>query len=1318
MTRRSNLLTPANRSAFYLLAILVLSLSFPYAVNAQTPPSPPSSITATATSVTKVSLAWSAAIAGDLPLSSYHVYKGSSPDNMVQCATTTKTSYVDQSASAGTTEYYGVKAADTHGNLSQMSPLASLTVPTPPSPPASVTATSTSTTKVSLSWTAAASGGLPIANYRVFKGSSPSGMAQVAITTKLTYTDTAVTSGSTYYYGVEAADTGGDVSAMSAPAQVTVLSAPSAPATVAAAPTSTSKVSVSWSAAVSGGLAIQNYRVFKGSSPSSLTQLAITTKLSYNDTAVSAGATYYYAVKASDTAGDLSPMSTVVQVTVFMPPSPPGGLTATPTGATKVSLTWSAAASGGLPIQYYQVYRGTSASNLTKLATVTQISYTDKSISAGTTYYYGVMAQDTAADLSSMSAIVSSAGLSGPGAPPNVAATPLSTTKVSLTWSAAPTGGLPIQYYQVYRGSSPASLVKLATVTQTSYTDQSVSSNTTYYYGVESQDSGGDLSPMSAVAAVTLPLPPSPPANVTPTATSTTMVSLTWSTAASGGLPVQYYAVFRGTTPANLSRVGTATQPSYMDTTVTAKTSYYYGVEAEDSGMDYSSMSAVAAVTVPSAPAAPTGVVAAPASATRVTLTWSPAASGGLPVQYYQVYRGNSPTALSLLVTVTQTCFTDSTLSPGNTYYYGVVAEDSGADLSPQSAVASVTMYTMPAAPAGLAASAASSILPGAPQATYSITLSWSASVTGGLPILCYQVYRGSSRSNMTQVAGVSQTSFTDNAVSAGTAYYYAIIAADTGGDLSPMTDPVVATTAGGQTSGLFNILPMNINSFTPTTDNLPGLPTVETAAGPTASLGYQEGKVINGKAIYFPWQVPNGGSTWVSDISNGIGHSVILSYDATQGINGFANAANWTYFDLTTLPWYSKGSIQPGNQLPNLPAGFQGGAVQGNMVYPAPKAGSGEPYGGAGPYPVFIQYNSTKALNDPAAYQTFVPPPETSQVMGYTYGWCNAVSDGRFIYYAPLSNALTGNSGNIFRYDTTRPFSNLATGGMTSAWANFDMHQAPGFNPGGLDPNAEGFQAVVYDGNRYIYFIPFNALLIVRYDTWNGGVAPDPTGFTNVANYVTFDPTRLGTSGFPTVAGQGNTANLAGFTGATVVWDANNQNEYLYLVPWGTYPNNAQNPTLQSTVARVRIGTMTQSGWNPVDITSTAADPDPSAPDWEMYDLSLLTQNPAWPTNWPVLQLNPTFSDQSAIAGWQAAFVTTNDSTGTTFPPRVGFVPDTSEFLVEHDVGHDLYDPTGWYVSNIPITYNYGTMGGGYDPASATLFPASPNVPFFAFQF
>jgi len=529
-------------------------------------------------------------------------------------------------------------------------------------------------------------------------------------------------------------------------------------------------------------------------------------------------------------------------------------------------------------------------------------------------------------------------------------------------------------------------------------------------------------------------------------------------------------------------------------------------------------------------------------------------------------------------------------------------------------------------------------------------------------------------------------------------------------------SNPVVNTPEASTTP--VNILPTVTNSFIPGSPTLPGLPTVPLVQpdGSTImadSVGYQDGFFVNGKAIYFPWQVVNGGTNWINVINNGVPNSVILSYNASAGVIGFNNPSNWSWFDLSTLPYAGKGTIQPGNQDYNTPAGYMGGTVVANMVYPTPNSNHA--------YPVFIAYDSSQPLDSPGAYQTFVPPP-MGGALGARYGWCSATNDGRYVYYAPLANSVNGDSGNIFRYDTTQPFSDI------HSWSNFDM----GVH---ISQKAESFQSATYDGHRFVYFIPFHKKLIVRYDTWGGGSAPDPAAFTNSGSYRTFDPTKLNTAGYPKAAGQGKPSNLFGFTGTAVAWDSAHRNEYLYLVPWAVYPGNitggagqgAQNPVLESTAARVRIGIQNKSAWHYVDFTA-ANTAQASAPNWEIYDLRLLTQNPAWPAAWPKTYpetVGPAFAGQSTIAGWQIAYVVTSPS------PMVGFVPDTSQFFVQHSVDHPLADPSGWYVAQVPVCcsitpptlcpgtgYHCGTMGGGYDPVNQILYPSSPANPLFAIQF
>ena len=79
---------------------------------------------------------------------------------------------------------------------------------------------------------------------------------------------------------------------------------------------SSTSVTVTWSENIPpGGLPIKTYKIFRGTSPTGLTQLAIRPTASLIDTTVSPNVTYYYAVGATDTGMDVSPMSATAMVT-------------------------------------------------------------------------------------------------------------------------------------------------------------------------------------------------------------------------------------------------------------------------------------------------------------------------------------------------------------------------------------------------------------------------------------------------------------------------------------------------------------------------------------------------------------------------------------------------------------------------------------------------------------------------------------------------------------------------------------------------------------------------------------------------------------------------------------------------------------------------------------------------------------------------------------------------------------------------------------------------------------------------------------------
>src|SRR5467141_363543 len=209
--------------------------------------------------------------------------------------------------------------------------------PAPPSAPQNLVATG-GNAQVTLTWQAPASdGGSPVTNYKIYRGVAPG--SETLLTTVgnvLTYTDSGVTNGVTYYYQVSAVNSPGE-GAKSNEASA-MPSAPPSPPSPPSAPTNlvatagNAQVGLTWQAPASnGGSPISNYRIYRGTSSNGETLLAtIGNVLTYTDTTVTNGVTYYYQVSAVNAAGE-GPRSNEASATPSPPPPPPDfGISATP----------------------------------------------------------------------------------------------------------------------------------------------------------------------------------------------------------------------------------------------------------------------------------------------------------------------------------------------------------------------------------------------------------------------------------------------------------------------------------------------------------------------------------------------------------------------------------------------------------------------------------------------------------------------------------------------------------------------------------------------------------------------------------------------------------------------------------------------------------------------------------------------------------------------------------------------------------------------------------------------------------------------------
>lgn len=159
---------------------------------------------------------------------------------------------------------------------------------------------------------------------------------------------------------------------------------PNPPAGLTATTVSTSQINLGWTAG--GGAASYNVkRATVSGGPYTSIATGITT-LSYSNTGLNPGTTYYYVVSAVNGAGESTNSSQADAITI---PAAPTGLTAT-AGNAQAILNWTATAGAAS----YNVKRATVTGGpyISVAAGVTALTYTDTGQTNGTPYYYVISA--------------------------------------------------------------------------------------------------------------------------------------------------------------------------------------------------------------------------------------------------------------------------------------------------------------------------------------------------------------------------------------------------------------------------------------------------------------------------------------------------------------------------------------------------------------------------------------------------------------------------------------------------------------------------------------------------------------------------------------------------------------------------------------------------------------------------------------------------------------------------------------------------------------------------------------------------------------
>lgn len=525
-----------------------------------------SAISALSNELNGVKITW-AAVNG---AANYQVLRRTGEGGWIELTTTAGTTYTDTQAVNNTTHYYRVRAKNAAGDFIGTDDTNGLGQTYYVAP--TLVACERSGGGLRTTWEAVAG----ISNYIIYRKYGVGDWEKVGTSTSTYYTDFTPPSGTFCYYTVRCANASGNpVSAFRTPGvgQTSYMDQP----ILSAAVNNNGSITVSWNSVDKA----TNYRVYRRTGDKTSWDKVVnnTTALSWTDTDVLKGKTYYYSVCVlkADGSEELSEFnSTGVMVTYYDPPT----LTAISNAKNGVYLKWSAVDYVGT----YAVYRMTGNDVTWKnIGTVSGTEFTDTGVVSNAHYTYAIR--------STVSGAVASANSNTKDityyAAPKMTGISNGNGSVNISWNQE----AGIDTYRVYRSTNGGTTwTNLTDVGATSYNDAGANTvGTKYTYAVVCVKDGAEVSAKNTPVSITYV---APVVNVKAVSAGTRKAKITWTTVIGN----DGYDVYRKTYNSGWTKVGTVTGGSLVDTTPAAGTYFYYVVAVKNGSS--SAASAQATVTV------------------------------------------------------------------------------------------------------------------------------------------------------------------------------------------------------------------------------------------------------------------------------------------------------------------------------------------------------------------------------------------------------------------------------------------------------------------------------------------------------------------------------------------------------------------------------------------------------------------------------------------------------------------------------------------------------------------------------------------------
>jgi fibronectin type 3 domain-containing protein len=704
----------------------------------------------------------------------------------------------------------GLKVEDSVMRMDSTTTKVTVTAPvdkTPPTVPSNLMVITKTGSAVLLSWNISTDD-IGVTGYEIFRDD-----ISIGTTEKTTYTDENLTADTTYKYYVVAKDASGKSSSASNVIYVTpkmpkiTAIEPISGATIGGKATKTLTLYFANNGGVVGSHASFEYSTdgktwqpVNGTinGPYSKDEATLYYYSSFDITNMASG-NYTIRYSLFDGSGNVDTLTAALKIDRTAPATPGNFVAEKDIG--KINLSWEAPADED--VVYYKIFRSTSENGtytqLKKINGMENVSYTDSSVTAGTTYYYKITAGDKFEQESEFSAVVSAASVIDNIKPVILGIEPVNDTVIG------PNAHITVRAEDNLELSKITLQYSIDNVNWTDIETRYTHNNTVFSWSTSpingtvkvrafAYDTSGNVSDSVVRTYVVDNTGPSKVTDLTATVYTTGM-TLHWKYSLDEDF--SYFQVERkDSEDGQFKVIGTSSNVLGMEVTgLKPETSYWFRVVAYDKLGNRGTPSdekEFATITDSEAPRI-TGLGPAPASFNKEIRLWG-SASDNSSIKTFTFQMSRNLTDWTDIATI-QNPGDSRSFTANYTYditglvegllYIRGVAKDASGNTSNTSSTASYVEYnidrTAPSAPTGLATE---------PTAGY-IKLTWNQGTE--LDIKTYSILKSDSIDGTynTIAEGVSSLGYYDRNVEQGITYYYKVCAKDEAGNVGNPSDAV-----------------------------------------------------------------------------------------------------------------------------------------------------------------------------------------------------------------------------------------------------------------------------------------------------------------------------------------------------------------------------------------------------------------------------------------------------------------------------------------------------------------------------------------------